>query len=99
MRKNDLLLLANKFTENISDPRNAKEHYQSFITKKIIKSVKQLEIITYQPKTFENLNIIDIESIIAEHSKTSLKLSKSIRQAEKVFQVVYNSSLYGDTKK
>ena len=34
--------------------RNAKEHYQSPIRKKITKSVKQSEIITYQPKTFDD---------------------------------------------
>ena len=49
--KKDLLLLPNKLIEKIPDPRNAKEHYQSFIRKKNRKSVKQSEIITYQPKT------------------------------------------------
>ena len=39
--KKDLLLLANKLIEKIPDPRNAKEHYQSFIRKKNTKSVKQ----------------------------------------------------------
>ena len=78
------------------DPRNAKEHYQSFIRKKNTKSVKQSEIITYQPKTFENPNIADIKSVITKHPKTSHKLFKTIRQAEKVGS---NSSLYSDTKK
>ena len=32
--KKDLMLLANKLIERISDPRNAKEYYQSFIRKK-----------------------------------------------------------------
>ena len=45
-KKKKLLLLANKLIEKIPDPRSAKEHYQSFIRKKIIKSVKQSEIIT-----------------------------------------------------
>ena len=79
-----MLLLANKLIEKIPDPRNAKERYQSLIKKKNRKSVKQSEIITYQPKTFENPNIVDIKSVIIEHPKTSHKLSKSIRQAEKV---------------
>ena len=61
------------------DPRNAKEHYQSFIRKK--KIVKRLKIITYQPKPFEKPNIVDIKSIITEHPKTSHKFSKTIRQA------------------
>ena len=89
-------MLANKLIEKISDPRNAKEHYLSFIRKKYGKSVKQSEVITYQPKIFENPNIFDIKSIIAEHPKTSHKLSKTIRQAEKVGS---KSSLYSDTKK
>ena len=53
-KQKDLLLLANKLIDKISDPRNAKKHYLSFIRKKITKSVKQPEIITYQPKTFDN---------------------------------------------
>ena len=56
------------------------------------KSVKQSEIITYQPKTFENPNIVDVKSIATEHAKASHKLSK----AEKVGS---DSSLYKDTKK
>ena len=61
LTKKDLLSLANKLIENIPDPCNAKEHYQSFIRNKNTKSVKQSKIITYQPKTFENANIVDIK--------------------------------------
>ena len=50
-KKKKLLLLANKLIEKILDPCDAKEQYQSFIRKKTTKSVKQSEIITYQPKT------------------------------------------------
>ena len=98
LRKKYLLLLANKLIEKIPDTRNAREHYQSFIRKKNTKSVKQSKIITYQPKTFENLNIVDIKSIITEHPKVSHKLSKTIKlkQAEKVNST--NSSLYSDTE-
>ena len=81
---------ANKLIKN---PRNPKEHYQSFIRKKNRKSVKQSEIITYQPKTFDT---VEIKSIIAEHPKTSHKLSKTIRQAEKRG---FNIPFYSDTKK
>ena len=49
--------------------------------------MKQSNIITQQPKTLENPNIIDIKSVTIEHPKTSNKLSKTIRQAEKVSQV------------
>ena len=73
LKKKDLLLLANKLIEKIPDPHNAKEHYQSFIRKKRTNS----EIITYQPKTFENPNTVDIKLVITEHSKTSHKLSKT----------------------
>ena len=33
LKKKDLLLLANKLIEKVPDPRNAKEHYQSFLRK------------------------------------------------------------------
>ena len=88
-------MLSKILIEKIPDPCNAKEHYQPFIKKKNRKSVKQSEIVTYQPKTFENPNIVDVKSIITEHGKTSHKLSKIIRQTEKVGS---NSSLYNDTK-
>ena len=96
LKKKDLPLLGNKLTHKIPDPRNAKKHYQSFIRKKNIRSVKQSEIITYQPKTFENPNIVDIKSIITVHPKTSHKISKTVRQTEKVVSII---SLYSDTKK
>ena len=84
-----LLLLANKF--KVPDPRNAiAENYEPFLGKKNIKSVKESEIITYQPNTFDT---VDIKSVITEHPKTSHKLSKIIRQAEKVSS---NSSLHID---
>ena len=79
------MLLANKLTEKIPDPCNAKEHYQSFIRKKSRKAVKQSEIIIDQIKIFENPNIA-LEN----------QLSKTIGQAEKVGS---SSPLYGDTKK
>ena len=40
------------------------------------KSVKQWKIITYQLKTFEKPNTIDIISAITQHPKTSYKLCK-----------------------
>ena len=89
----EILLLANKLIEKIPDTDNVKEHYQSFIRKKNRKSVKKSEIITYQPKTFDT---VDIKSVITEYPKTSHKLSKTIRQAEKLG---FNSYLYSDTEK
>ena len=82
--KKDLLFLASKFTEKIPNSHNAKEHYQSFLWKKNRKSVKQSNVITYQPKTSGNPNIVDIKSVTTERPETLHKLSKTIRQAEKV---------------
>ena len=91
-------MLANKSTEKTLHPHNAKEHYQSFIRKQNKTSVNQLKIITYQPKTFENLNVFD-KSVITEHPKTFHKLLKTVKgQTEKVSQVGSNSCLYSDTK-
>ena len=73
-------MLANKLIEKIPNPRNAKEHYQSFIKYKTKKLAKQQKIITYRPKTFENPKIVDIKSVILE-------------QAEKASS---NSFLYSD---
>ena len=88
-------MLETKLIEKIPDPRDAEEQYQSFVRKKNTKSAKQSEVITYQPKSFENPSIVDVKSVIIEHPKTSHKFSRT----EKVSQVRSNSSLYSDTKK
>ena len=75
---------------------NAKEHYQWFIRKEFTKSAKQSDIITDQPKIFENWNIVDIKSVITEHSKTAHKISKTTREVETVGS---NSSLCKERKK
>ena len=49
--------------------------------------VKRSKIIAEQPKTIKNPNIIDIKSVTIEEPKPSCKLSKTIRQAEKISQV------------
>ena len=46
MRKKDPQLFAIKLTEKISDPCNAKKHYQLFIRTKNTESVKESKIIT-----------------------------------------------------
>ena len=93
--KKELLLLANKSIEKISDRRNAKEYYHSFVRQKKEKSVKQSEIIIDQPNTFENINIVDIKSVIIEN------ISKIIQnyKTEKFSQVASDSSLYSALKK
>ena len=93
LKKEILLLLANKLIKNILDPRNAKEHYESFLRKKNRKSVKQSEINTHQPKTFKT---VDIKPDIIKHPKNSHKLSKTIRKGEKVDS---NNSLNSERKK
>ena len=89
-------MLTDKLIEKIPDSRYSKEHYQSFIRKNNWKSVKQSKINTYQSKTFENPNIVDIKLIITEHPKTSNKLTKTIGKCEKVGS---NINLYSDAKK
>ena len=84
LKRKYFLLFATKLTEEIPDPCNAKEEYQSFIREKNTKLVKQSKIITQQKKDFQNPNIVDIKSVITEHPKASHKLSKTMRQAEKV---------------
>ena len=81
--KKNLLLFAKKILEKVPDPCNSKQNFESFLRKKNRKIVKQSEIITYQPKTFKNPNIVDIKSVITEHPKTAYKLSKIIRRVEK----------------
>ena len=77
--------------------------YQSYLKKKVnAKLSNQSKLITQQPKTFENSNIVDTKLVIIEHPETSRKLSKTIRKAEKVFEVgsgeSSNSRLYSETK-
>ena len=99
MRNKDLQLFATKLTERIPDLSNANKQYQQSLRKKNAKSIKQSKIITQQLKTFENQNIVYIKSAIIEHPTALHKLSKIIRQAEKVSQVGSNRSLYNDSKK
>ena len=89
MKRRNLLLLATKLTEKIPDSRYAKNTINHL----------QPKIITQPPKTFGKPNIVDIKSVIIERPKTSHKLSKIIRKAEKVSQVGSNTSLYSDTKR
>ena len=93
LKKERLFSFANKLIKYVADFRNAKEHYESFLRKKKRRSVKQSEVIKYQPKIFDT---VDIRSDITEHRKISRKLSKVIWQAEKVSS---NNSFYSDTKK
>ena len=98
-------MIAYKLVENISDPCNAKENYQSTTRNPPppppppAKSVKQSEIIAYQPKPFENPNIVDIKSGIIENPEILHNFFKTKRQGKNVSQVDCNSSLYSDTKK
>ena len=83
--------------------KHKKKFYQSYLKKKVnAKLSNQSKLITQQPKTFENSNIVDTKLVIIEHPETSRKLSKTIRKAEKVFEVgsgeSSNSPLYSETK-
>ena len=67
LNKKYFLLMASKLKGNIPDPCNAKEHYKSFMIKENRKSVKQAEIITYQPRTFQNPELVDIKSQLLQN--------------------------------
>ena len=97
-------MLANKLIAKIVDPSKAEEYYNSYLKrKKIQKMVKGSEIVTYQRNTTEKPNVVCIKLVTIEHPKTSRKLFKPIKQAEKVSQVGFgrtsNSPLYRKTKK
>ena len=96
LQKKDFSLPATKLIEQIIDPKNVKQYYQSYIKRKNKKSIKQSKIITYQPKSFEDANIDDIKLVTIEHPKTSHKWSETIKQAGKVGS---DSVLYIETKK
>ena len=59
--KKDMRLFATKLTNEISDPRNAKEQCKSFLRKQNTRLVKRSKIITQKPKLIESPNIIDIK--------------------------------------
>ena len=81
----------NKLREKVPDPCNAKQHYDLFLEKKNKKSVKQSNIITYQPKTFQNPNMVGIKQATIEQPKVVNKSS----EGEKADS---NRSFYSDTK-
>ena len=58
MKRKDLLLLANVLIEQVPDPHNAKEHYESFLKKKNRKSVKQSIINQKLINLIKNLPLI-----------------------------------------
>ena len=65
--------------------------------------VKQSKMIAQQSKTLKKPNIVDIKSGIIEHTKTTHKLTKPIRQTEKVSQIIgpgknSNKPSYSKTK-
>ena len=79
-----------------------KEKDLLFLATKLIEYLT-LVILNNTINRFCKTNIIDIKSIAIEHPKTSLKLSKTIKQDKKVFQVGTdknsNSPLYQEIAK
>ena len=57
------MLLATKLTEKIPDPRNAKEHYQSYIRKKKHKINKTIKNNYSGNKNFKNSIYNDIKKV------------------------------------
>ena len=60
------------------------------------KLVKRSKVIVQQPKTTEDPNTVDIKSVIVTHPKTSHRLFKTVKNAQRVGA---DSSLYSETKK
>ena len=79
LKRKDLLLLTNKLIEKVPDRRNAKEHYESFLSKKNKKSVKQSEKLLIKQKLLKTCcsSTVAIKSVTAEHPKNLHKLSKT----------------------
>ena len=94
-----IVIACNEINRKIPVATNDKQYSQSYLKRKNTKLIKQLKIITQQSKT-KNPSIVDIKSVTKEHPKTSHKLSKTIRQAEKVgCGKNSDSPLYSETKK
>ena len=83
-KKQDSLLLATKLIQKYLVLLILNSTINLICREKNAKLVKRSKIITQQTKTFENRNVVDIKSVTIEHPKTFHKLSKTIRQAEKV---------------
>ena len=69
-------MFANKLMVKIPYPRNAKQHYQSFIKRKNRKSVKQLKVITDQPKTFESQMLLILKQLLQNIQKLRMNYPK-----------------------
>ena len=93
LEKKRFIVTCLEITRKVPDPCIAKEQYETFLKQKNRTSVKQSEVNSEKPKTFDT---VDIKSVITEHPKTLHKLCKTIRKGEKVDS---NSSSYSDTKK
>ena len=66
--------------------------------------MKKSKIIIQQPKSLKSRSIINIKSANTEHPKTSHKLSKTVWQGRKFYQVAgagksSNCPLYSETRK
>ena len=85
LEKKDLFLLASRLKEKVNDPRNAKEHHESFLRKKNKKSVKQSQIITCWYKM--------------SYCRTSKNFTEIIQDYNKGKKVGSSNFLYNDTKK
>ena len=92
LEKKRFIVACKKLIEKVPNSNKAKEH-ESFLRKENRKSVKQSEIMTNKPNTFDN---VDKKSDIAKYPKTSHKLPKTISKGEKVGS---NNSLYSKRTK
>ena len=90
--------------KKIIDPCNAKEHYQSFLRNENTTPVKQSKTIIKEPELRKTNKIIELKQVNIEHPEYSHKLTKTIKETEKVSEIVspgkkINNPLYSDTTK
>ena len=78
------IIIFTQVNKKIPDPSNTKKYRESYLKRTSTELLKRSKINTQQPKKLENQKTVDIKSVFIEHPKTSRKLSKAIREAEKV---------------
>ena len=78
------IIIFTQVNKKIPDPSNTKKYCESYLKRTSTELLKRSKINTRQPKKLENQKTVDIKSVFIEHPKTSRKLSKAIREAEKV---------------
>ena len=85
-----MLPFSTKLIERIPDASNTKEYYQSYLRKKNKKLMNRSKIIAEQPKTMENLNIVDINQLLQNTQKLLINYPRLLGRLKRlVLTVLY----------